>query len=109
VFAESSIGWGTFLLEYADHQYDQDHCDYELKPSEMFARQCYLTTWYERMDNDGACVDSSKVMWATNFPMPNSSWPDSANMVAGCLSNLSSDQREQVLWRNAAKLYKIGK
>jgi hypothetical protein len=32
VLAESTIGWGTFLLEYADHQYDQDHCDYELKP-----------------------------------------------------------------------------
>ena len=47
VFAGSTIGWGTFLLEYADHQYEQDHCDYPLKPSEMFHRQCYLTAWYD--------------------------------------------------------------
>ena len=107
VFAESSIGWGTFLLEYADHQYDQDHCDYELKPSEMFARQCYLTTWYERVDNDGSCVDPSKIMWATNFPTANSSWPDTADRVSDCLSNLGDNEREQVLWGNAAKVYKL--
>jgi predicted TIM-barrel fold metal-dependent hydrolase len=107
VFAESSIGWGTFLLEYADHQYDQDHCDYELKPSEMFNRQCHLTTWYERVRNDPASIQSANIMWATNLPMANSSWPESAGVIDACLSELTADQREQVLWRNAAELYKI--
>jgi predicted TIM-barrel fold metal-dependent hydrolase len=109
VFAESSIGWGTFLLEYADHQYEQDHCDYELKPSEMFRRQCYLTAWYERVKNDPGCIAPANMMWATNFPLANSSWPESSAFIKNCLSELEENQREEILWGNAAKLYKISK
>ena len=107
VFAESSIGWATFLLEYADHQYEQDHCDYELKPSEMFKRQCYLTTWYERVKENRASIQPSNIMWAANLPMANSSWPESAGVIDTCLAELTADQREQILRRNAAELYKI--
>ena len=107
VFAESSIGWGTFLLEYADHQYEQDHCNYELTPSEMFKRQCYLTSWYEPVKNDGASISPDNILWATNFPLANSSWPDTPAFVEKCLSELAHDRRNQILWGNAARLYKV--
>lgn len=107
VFAESTIGWGTFILEYADHQYEQDHCDYELKPSEMFKRQCYLSAWYDSVELDSQYVGPNNILWATNFPNANSTWPDTRTFISKCLAGVSDYQRDQILWENAAKLYNI--
>jgi uncharacterized protein len=107
VFAESTIGWGTFLLEYADHQYEQDHCNYELKPSEMFHRQCYLTTWYEPVKINSCHIGTDRILWATNFPTANSTWPDSRQFAEKCLAGMRAREQEQILCDNAARLYKI--
>jgi predicted TIM-barrel fold metal-dependent hydrolase len=107
VFAESTIGWGTFLLEYADHQYEQDHCDYELKPSEMFRRQCYLTAWYDPVKINARHIGTDKIMWATNFPTANSTWPDSQSFIEKCMAGMSDKERHQIAWENAAKLYNL--
>jgi predicted TIM-barrel fold metal-dependent hydrolase len=109
VFAESTIGWGTFILEYADHQYEQDHCDYELKPSEMFRRQCYLTAWYDPVKINARHIGMDRIMWATNFPTANSTWPNSQTFIEKCLAGMSEEERNQILWENAAKLYKLKK
>jgi uncharacterized protein len=106
VFADSTIGWGTFLLEYADHQYEQDHCDYELKPSEMFHRQCYLTTWYDPVKANARHIGIANILWATNFPTANSTWPDTRAFAAKCLAGMSDRDQERILHKNAAQLYK---
>ncbi len=106
VFAESTIGWGTFLLEYADHQYEQDHCNYELKPSEMFHRQCYLTTWYDPVKINAPHIGVDNILWASNFPTANSTWPESRDYANRCLAGISELQQEQILYGNAARLYK---
>jgi uncharacterized protein len=107
VFAESTIGWGTFVLEYADHQYEQDHCDYALKPSEMFSRQCYLTTWYDPVKINARHIGTRNILWATNFPMANSTWPDTQSFAVKCLAGISEGEREQILWKNATDLYSL--
>ena len=107
VFAESTIGWGTYLLEYADHQYEQDHCDYELKPSEMFHRQCYLTAWYDEVKINARHIGVGNILWSTNFPMANSTWPDTRRFADKCLAGLSDPEQQKILSANAAKLYKL--
>ncbi len=50
VFAESGLEWAAYLLEYADHQFEKDRLGqegYDLKPSELLRRQCYLTASYD--------------------------------------------------------------
>ena len=107
VFAESTAAWGTFLLEYADHQYEQDHCHYELKPSEMFRRQCFLTTWYDPLQSRARHLGPTNILWAANFPMANSTWPESQAFIERCCAGLDEHERRQILSGNAAKLYKI--
>jgi predicted TIM-barrel fold metal-dependent hydrolase len=109
VFAESTIGWGTFLLEYADHQYEQDHCNYELTPSAMFRRQCFLTTWYDSVEINARHIGASNILWSSNFPAANSTWPESQTLAIKCSTGISHDERDQILWANAARLYKIGR
>jgi predicted TIM-barrel fold metal-dependent hydrolase len=108
IFAESTVAWGAFLLEYADHQFQQDRCEgYELKPSEMFTRQCFLTTWYNRVRTDIGYLGADNILWATNFPLANSTWPDVGHFVERGLSGIPKDERDKILWENAAKLYQI--
>ncbi|MBM4260882.1 MAG: amidohydrolase [Deltaproteobacteria bacterium] len=107
IFAESSIGWGTYLLEYADHQYEQDHCNYELKPSEMFHRQCYLTAWYDEVDINSRHVGVDNILWATNFPAANSTWPDTRQFTDRRFAGMEDHARRRIQRDNAAKLYKI--
>jgi hypothetical protein len=50
VLAESALSWGMLYMEWADHQFDHDGLareDYDLKPSEMFRRGCYFTSWFD--------------------------------------------------------------
>jgi predicted TIM-barrel fold metal-dependent hydrolase len=107
IFAGSTIGWGTFLLEYADHQYEQDHCDYALKPSEMFHRQCYLTAWYDDVAINARHVGSDKILWSCNFPAADSTWPESRRYRDRCFAGVNNDDQRRILWDNAAALYRI--
>jgi uncharacterized protein len=107
VFAASTIAWGTFLLEYADHQYEQDHCNYPLKPSEMFHRQCYLTAWYDAVAINARRIGGGNILWSCNFPAADSTWPESRRYRDRCFSGVNDDDKRRILWANAAALYRI--
>jgi predicted TIM-barrel fold metal-dependent hydrolase len=107
IFAGSTVGWGTFLLEYADHQYEQDHCNYPLKPSEMFRRQCYLTAWYDDIAIHARHIGSNNILWASNFPAANATWPESRRYRDKCFSGVKDDDQRRIVWGNAAELYRI--
>lgn len=108
VFAETSVGWGAFLLEYADHQFEQDRCQgYALKPSEMFKRQCFFTGWYDRLASSVRHIGADSILWATNFPLAGSTWPNSLEFLERCFYGVSDTDRHKILWENAARLYCI--
>lgn len=109
VFAESALGWATFMLEVADNQYDRDrvHSDeaYPLKPSELFRRQCYFTGWYDTVADISRYVGASRIMWAANLPQPSSTWPDCQAFIARCFEGVADGDRQRMLAGNAAELY----
>jgi uncharacterized protein len=110
VFAESSLGWGTYLLEYGDHQAEQDRLQLEGYPklSEMFRRQCYLTGWYDRATlKTRSYVGAENILWSTNFPLATSTWPNTRDYLARSLDGLPEDTQRRILFDNAAKLYHL--
>ncbi|MBM2812143.1 MAG: Amidohydro-rel protein [Chloroflexi bacterium] len=111
IFAESALGWSAFYLEYADHQFEQDHITeegYELKPSELFKRQCFFTGWYDDVAASARFVGADHILWSTNFPLASSTWPESQQTIARSFVGVTPEARERILWRNAAKLYHVG-
>jgi predicted TIM-barrel fold metal-dependent hydrolase len=113
VFSESALGWGSYLLEYADYQFEHDHIHlegYPLKPSELFQRQCFLTGWYDAgsLKNPGL-LTTDNILWCTNFPLATSTWPDSRKFIERSFAGIAESARGQILWNNAAQLYKIDK
>ncbi len=111
VFAESSLGWGAYEIEYADYQSDADGLQsegYSLKPSELFQRQCYFTCWYDRRSlKVRRYLGASNILWATNFPLANSTWPNSRQHIELGFGDVPEEEKRQILWQNAAKLYSL--
>ena len=109
VFAETSLGWGAYEIEYADYQSAADGLPgegYPLKPSELFARQCYFTCWYDRESvRVRRYLGSKNILWSTQFPLATSCWPESRERLTPALASVPEDEKRQMLWENAAKLY----
>ena len=111
VFSESSLGWGACLLEFTDHQAEEDGLareGFELRPSEMFQRQCYLTGWYDRAAiQTRRFIGTENILWSTNFPLATSTWPNSRAVVEQCFADVPDEERRLMLHGNAARLYHI--
>lgn len=108
VLAESALSWGLLYLEWADHQADHDQLaseGYELKPSEIFHRQCYFNAWYDQVAPFVPYIGTGNILWSTNFPLATSTWPNTSDTIDRCFQGVSSEGRAQVLWENAAGLY----
>jgi predicted TIM-barrel fold metal-dependent hydrolase len=111
VLAESGLGWGAYLLEYTDFQATGDQLPqngYDLMPSQLFKRQCYLVGWYDqaslRVRN---YIGTENILWSTQFPLATSTWPNTKEALAKSFDGVDINDRQKILWANAAKLYKV--
>lgn len=111
VFAESSLGWVAYLLEFTDHQFREDRVDtegYDLFPSEMFRRQGYVTGWYDCAGvRTRDIIGVENIMWSTMFPQATSTYPDTQEFVARAMAGVPQEERDKLLWANAASLYRL--
>ena len=111
VFAESSLGWGAYEIEYADYQSAADGLPsegYPLKPSELFGRQCYFTCWYDRMSLRARhYLGTANILWSSNFPLPSSTWPNTRSHAELSFAGLPDDEKRRLRWQNAAQLYSL--
>jgi uncharacterized protein len=111
VFAETSLAWGAYELELADHQFERQrlHSEgYELMPSELFRRQCYYTGWFDRTGIETRkYIGVDNILWSSNFPLATSTWPNTREVIDRCFAGVPAAERTQMLRGNAAKLYQI--
>jgi predicted TIM-barrel fold metal-dependent hydrolase len=111
VFAETSLSWGAYEIETADHQFERQrlHLEgYDMTPSQMFHRQCYMTGWYDRTAIEARrYLGVDNILWSTNFPQATSTWPTTQETIAKSFAGVPEDERAKMLWGNAAQLYKL--
>ncbi len=111
VLAESGLGWGAYLLEYTDYQAKGDQLPqngYDLMPSEMFRRNCYLVGWYDRASlRVRRFIGAENILWSSQFPLATSTWPNTKQTLARSFEGVDETERRKILWDNAAELYKI--
>jgi predicted TIM-barrel fold metal-dependent hydrolase len=113
VLAESGLGWGAYLLEYTDFQATGDQLPqngYDLMPSELFKRQCYLVGWYDKASlRVRRYVGTENILWSSQFPQATSTWPKTKEALIRSFEGVDENDKQKILWENAAKLYKIAK
>ena len=113
VSVESGIGWIPFVLEAADHGYLAGRidrtCEWDMLPSEYFRRQVYACYWFERVAPARLLgeIPVDRILFETDFPHPTCLHGNVREQIDASLAHASADTRHQILWGNAADLYRI--
>lgn len=121
VSVESGVGWLPYALSALDWQWKncgvgRENPEYELLPSEYFQRQIYGCFWFEdqTIEHTVAAIGAGNLLYETDYPHPTSMSPGPASAavrpdqyIASSLSVLSPDDKDKVLFSNAARLYQL--
>lgn len=113
VSVESGIGWIPFVLEAVDHSYlearEGRRSQWELLPSEYFARQVYACTWFETVATTRLLgpIPVDNVMFETDFPHPTCLYGNVRERIDAAFAGVDDTVRRKVLWGNAARLYGV--
>jgi predicted TIM-barrel fold metal-dependent hydrolase len=112
VLAESGTGWVPHFIQELDYRYNKvlergrENAPLKEMPSEVFRRQVWATYQQDRVGL--ALVDffgEGHMMWASDYPHPDSTWPNSQRIVESETANLAPGQKKAILRDNAAALY----
>ena len=117
VIAESGLGWLPWIIQDLDGRFwrlneakeywqGQGYALITQKPSEIFKRQVYVTF----QDDEVAMhllkfYGEDNLLWASDYPHPDSIWPHSQQTIATQMAHLSPELRKKLTHDNAARLY----
>ena len=115
VMGECGAGWVPFALDRMDHIYDDAQYEkkfdppFTLKPSEYWYRQGFTTFQEEYgVSNIAHLVGFDNLMWGSDYPHPDSVWPDSLEIIEETVAPLGPERTKQIVRDNAVKLYRMG-
>ena len=121
VMAEAGTGWLPWLVEELDYRHwrlweakefwaDKGGSALVTKPSELFKRQIYAT-----FQEDHVAMSlipffgDGHLLWASDYPHPDSVWPNSREAIERQMRHLSPEMRRKLTHDNAAALYGLGR
>ena len=113
VCVEADAGWAPHYIYRMDHFYDRHRHwrkfgDMEKLPSEYFAENIYLTfqdDWSAFRSVD--MLNDKRLLWASDFPHSDSTWPWSQDVIAEQTKHLTPEQKTDILRDNVRELYKL--
>jgi uncharacterized protein len=110
VLAESGLGWLPYFLARMDLEWealrDKIKGSIQIPPSELFRRQVMATFEEDAMvERSLPLLGADSCMWASDYPHTDSTFPQSQQVVAESLSELSEEDRHKVTAVNCARLY----
>src|SRR5213594_284563 len=121
MMAEAGTGWLPWLVEELDYRHwrlweakefwaDKGGSAPKTKPSELFKRQIYAT-----FQEDHVAMSlipffgDGHLLWASDYPHPDSVWPNSREAIERQMRHLSPEMRRKLTHDNAAALYGLGR
>ena len=112
VFLESGGGWAPFWMDRLDEQAESfgGFCpELRLKPSEYFARQCWISFEIEERTLAALAplVGSDRVVWGSDYPHHDATFPGAVATLHRTISSMARDAKSRVLGLNAADLYRL--
>jgi predicted TIM-barrel fold metal-dependent hydrolase len=114
VVAECGLGWLPYFLWRMDlmfETYNEQTRDYRLKskPSEIFREQVFVTFQEDPVGVPQiAQIGIDNVMWASDYPHPNSTFPESTRAIDELLEIAGEAVVRKIACENAARLYRLG-
>jgi len=112
VLAEAGVGWLPYFLHRMDHTFEL-HCrrregQIRTRPSELFRRQVFATFEEEPLAAQLIpLVGAERVMWACDYPHPDSTWPHSRKAIEESFGMLDPATVQRITAENCRELYKL--
>jgi predicted TIM-barrel fold metal-dependent hydrolase len=110
VFVEPGLGWVAWWLDAIDDLVERQGYDAPAireRPSEYFHRQMHLTFMEEARSvqqlRDHIGVEN--ILWASDYPHPPTTWPNSRASLDRQLAGLPDDDRRKIVCDNAARVW----
>jgi predicted TIM-barrel fold metal-dependent hydrolase len=112
ISVENEYNWLASLLVRMDKGYERFRRDVPLsltmRPSEYVRRQVRLTFFNDAIGPlTMPYVGTDLLMWSSDYPHQNSTWPHSRQVIARDLGNLPAEDREKLVSRNVIELHKL--
>jgi predicted TIM-barrel fold metal-dependent hydrolase len=112
ISVENEYNWLASLLVRMDKGYERFRRDMPLsltmRPSDYVHRQIKVTFFNDAIGPMTApYVGTDLLMWSSDYPHQNSTWPHSREVIARDLGGFSQEDREKMLWRNVVELHKL--
>ncbi len=111
LIVEAGIGWVPYWIDRLDHHIEQwgfASAPLELKPSEYFARQCFVAADAEEfmLPQVISLVGDDNLCFSTDYPHPDHPFE---GVVAELTqrTDLSEESKRKILADNAARLFKV--
>ena len=110
VVVECGAGWLAWLLYVLDEQAEKKHMwirpRLALKPSEYFARQGFITFTDDPIGlRNVEFTGADCLLWGSDYPHDEGSFPHSQEVIARTFEGLSDEDREKIVFGNAARIY----
>ena len=112
VLVEGGFSWLAYLIAQMDVSFERHrywtNSTLEEPPSVYFHRQVRATFI---QDKPGMAVlhlvGADNVMWSSDYPHSDSTWPKSQEMVAEQFAGVSEEDKAKIVAGNAAKIYHL--
>jgi uncharacterized protein len=113
VCVEADAGWVPHWMYRADHALNHhrgwlEHATLSRLPSEYFRENVYVTfqdDWVAFHMTE--MVNHERLLWANDHPHADSTFPRSQEVLAEQTAHLPKNVRDDILWRNCARLYEL--
>ncbi len=114
VGAEVGVGWVPHVLDLMDDRFERNRKWTEMKlkrwPSDYFRDHWMLTFMRDKIGVKLRHeVGIRNMAWSSDFPHHGNDWPNSHRVFSGLVTGLdvSRDDRERLMWKNAAEVWGI--
>lgn len=112
VSVENEYNWLASLLVRMDKGHERFRRDIPLqltmRPSEYVRRQIRLTFFNDAIGPlTMPYLGADLLMWSSDYPHQNSTWPHSREVIARDLGQVSAVDREKLVSRNVIELHKL--
>jgi len=112
ISAESGIGWLPYFIERADYAHRKHRfwtgSNIDVMPSDLFRQSIFANFISDRAGVEGRhLIGVDNIMIGTDYPHTDSSWPDTQRVIKEQMGDISQEDRDKILWKNAVRVFQL--
>ena len=109
---EHELAWIPYFLRLMDFVYRErpEQATYRFRgdtlPSDLFRRNVFLSFQEDDLGiRDRALIGVDNLMWGSDYPHAESTWPNSRQVIDHILQGVPEDEKRKIVCDNASRLY----